>query len=961
MHLTTRREEGETDMSVRTTISPARTAIVVGLVAGTASAAAAAGLPMLWTPVIDGNHSWANSINWLPHGPPGAGEFVQISNGTFYPSVGLPVPGVNAVVLTGAGSPARLTIHQIGALTAGFVGIGYADPSLRGEVIVTGPGATLTIGSGGLGVGHAGQGELEVRDGALATAPIVNVGEGGFAEGTLLVRDPGSELRATGNGLAVGLNGIGAMRVENGGRVVVPNGVGMIGQNSGSSGSVRVEGAGSEWISGGVDTLPFINVGELGVGHLEVLDGGHVSTNILRVAANAGSDGSSLLISGLGSSVHVASVFRIGLVRPGSLTISDGATATCGTFGTSNSSLAPATMTITGANSALHVAGSAFLGSQAWATGTVDDGGAMHVGGPLEVLRADLTVATQGLVSVNSGSGVVWLDGPVATPGVLNVGAPVDELAVSPGHLDVRSVRGGRGAAREGILNFNHDGVITFNNAAGEPIRVRGGTSLLGPDEPPCTSNPSSPACTAGPLRVWHTGPGVTRLTHPDNDYNAGTFVLNGRLLAAFDGSLGLPEGAVTLQTGGVLQNFQGSLSLHPDREVVLADGEGRLRAGWNETLEVQGPVSGPGSLRIVADTGTVRLSNWANDYAGPTIVGGNASAGGGGAATMRLALGTDEALPAHDLNFDPGDGRFGWLMLDGHVQTIERVRVLSGVGRVVDPTGTGVLRITGDPGGTPTEPEFRIGDGATVQLDGVLRPHVRVQTGGRLAGAGSINGAGAKLWMNNGGILSPGAPWGMPGSAVGELLLGGTAIGLGEHTIGGIDFELDILNATGTAGVDWDRISFAFATVALTATPQNPFVVRLRTLASADGTLGHLSDFDPEEPYAWTFIANMGGGTLTGFDPEAFIVDASSFVNAHEGTFSVEQIGQTLRVAYQPGEAPKSPCVGDLNGDGVVDGADLGVLLSAWGGAGGADLNGDGVIDGADLGILLSAWGACE
>ncbi len=49
-----------------------------------------------------------------------------------------------------------------------------------------------------------------------------------------------------------------------------------------------------------------------------------------------------------------------------------------------------------------------------------------------------------------------------------------------------------------------------------------------------------------------------------------------------------------------------------------------------------------------------------------------------------------------------------------------------------------------------------------------------------------------------------------------------------------------------------------------------------------------------------------------------------------------------------------------DLNCDGSVDGADLGILLSAWGSnACGPDINGDGVIDGADLGILLAAWGS--
>jgi hypothetical protein len=48
-----------------------------------------------------------------------------------------------------------------------------------------------------------------------------------------------------------------------------------------------------------------------------------------------------------------------------------------------------------------------------------------------------------------------------------------------------------------------------------------------------------------------------------------------------------------------------------------------------------------------------------------------------------------------------------------------------------------------------------------------------------------------------------------------------------------------------------------------------------------------------------------------------------------------------------------------DLNGDGGVDGTDLGLLLGAWGTANpAADLNDDGVVDGTDLGLLLGAWG---
>ncbi|MBQ71989.1 MAG: hypothetical protein CMJ67_03695 [Planctomycetaceae bacterium] len=55
------------------------------------------------------------------------------------------------------------------------------------------------------------------------------------------------------------------------------------------------------------------------------------------------------------------------------------------------------------------------------------------------------------------------------------------------------------------------------------------------------------------------------------------------------------------------------------------------------------------------------------------------------------------------------------------------------------------------------------------------------------------------------------------------------------------------------------------------------------------------------------------------------------------------------------------APCTGDLNGDGTVGGADLGLFLGSWGDSPcDADVNGDGVCNGADLGVILGAWGDC-
>jgi hypothetical protein len=52
--------------------------------------------------------------------------------------------------------------------------------------------------------------------------------------------------------------------------------------------------------------------------------------------------------------------------------------------------------------------------------------------------------------------------------------------------------------------------------------------------------------------------------------------------------------------------------------------------------------------------------------------------------------------------------------------------------------------------------------------------------------------------------------------------------------------------------------------------------------------------------------------------------------------------------------------CPADLDGDGLVSGPDLALLLGNWTGSGTGDLNGDGLVGGGDLAALLAAWGPC-
>ena len=63
---------------------------------------------------------------------------------------------------------------------------------------------------------------------------------------------------------------------------------------------------------------------------------------------------------------------------------------------------------------------------------------------------------------------------------------------------------------------------------------------------------------------------------------------------------------------------------------------------------------------------------------------------------------------------------------------------------------------------------------------------------------------------------------------------------------------------------------------------------------------------------------------------------------------------------AFETQAPPPPACTADVNADGTVDGADLGLLVGNWGGSGAGDIDATGSVDGADLGLLLSGWGAC-
>ena len=77
----------------------------------------------------------------------------------------------------------------------------------------------------------------------------------------------------------------------------------------------------------------------------------------------------------------------------------------------------------------------------------------------------------------------------------------------------------------------------------------------------------------------------------------------------------------------------------------------------------------------------------------------------------------------------------------------------------------------------------------------------------------------------------------------------------------------------------------------------------------------------------------------------------------ADSGSFTLFRSGDPVTFELIASAGPNN--IFDLNGDGCVDGGDLGMFLTYWGTSNPAgDFNNDGIVDGGDAGVLLANWG---
>lgn len=114
-------------------------------------------------------------------------------------------------------------------------------------------------------------------------------------------------------------------------------------------------------------------------------------------------------------------------------------------------------------------------------------------------------------------------------------------------------------------------------------------------------------------------------------------------------------------------------------------------------------------------------------------------------------------------------------------------------------------------------------------------------------------------------------------------------------------------------------------------------------SLAGEDGTYVFALQNAPAGAYAFTAGASTKvNATLAEFVKSETHPKASSFVTAIVRAVAISAI-----------------VPGDIDGDGLVNGVDLALVLGSWGPCVGcpADIDGDGIVSGTDLAIVLGSW----
>lgn len=534
-------------------------------------------------------------------------------------------------------------------------------------------------------------GDLTVQGGGTLQSFGFALNNTGTGTATATVTGAGSSI-TDGDLINVGQDGVGTLNVLDGGSATAVNQI-LVGSRAGGDGAVRVDGAGSLLRSGG-----FIIVGGDGDGIVEVTGGGQVETQGLFIVGSEATSNGQVVVDGDGSRIlAVTNAINVGVAGTGALIVRNGGTlaGTAGFIGVDPGG--NGTVTVQGLDP---TSGASAL----WQVGLPSFNiSPLVVGGEGQ---GELNVLSGGIVLVYGGTQIGSEAGGVGTVTIDGVGA---------GLLSTQTIWVGEEGT--GTLNIINGGAVVSGD--GDPATDQ--AALVG-------------AASGAQGTVLVQGAGSEWIAQQQMHVGAGGLgqvtVSNGGSLIAEGFGIGLNGGVgeVIVQTGGTLS----------------ANGVGR-------TVTLTDDVGSEGTLTIGGAVGTAAVA--------PGDIDADTIAFGDGTATLVFNH------TATDLQFDP--------VLAGRAGT---VRVLNGL-----------TELTGDSGNFAGTSFV---EGGTMQVTGVLGGDVTV-SGGVLRGIGTVTGS-----VNvGGGIFAP-------GNSIGTFTIGGDLV-LGPS--GALEIEIqapdqsDLINVGGT------------------------------------------------------------------------------------------------------------------------------------------------------------------
>ncbi|MFO0962409.1 MAG: hypothetical protein U0625_05820 [Phycisphaerales bacterium] len=558
-----------------------------------------------------------------------------------------------------------------------------------------------------------------------------------------------------------------------------------------------------------------------------------------------------------------------------------------------------------------------------------------------------LNCGVGGLTIEQAGLGRIDLDGNGAEQPSMNItGARIDGSAYASLTIHGTSLTDDF----DGDMMIGLGNHVTMDLSDGWEMSASANLTMLGfqisPNATQCLLD-GGPLLMRGTLEVLGDD-GPCRIAAPITVDSAAVHHVGSDAILEFLGATDLQSAALEIDQGGVVW-FKGPTTVHQlsvtTPSVVQMEGYAAFSgpATWDGVFQIDGYAEHYGTATVV----------------GPTTISGTVFDldGGDGNTVWNVQNGLTVNLDRIDSD-NYFDGEFniagGFLGRVGiNLSNPTEPWVLRGALTTAGVGAIAVTRVTGSPLSV-------IGDLSVTSGKAVFAAPTELALGSLT----SVTGATTELRLNGGGRVQAGATFSGDGTIVGGA---GTALYLEDGANLGsvgvrVEGKFEVGSSPGAAFVD--QMTFganSLWSVELggpTPQAQHDLLFVTGGPAALAGTLdvqlldlgGGLFDPVPGD----SFIILRGSAGISG----SFANSPVSYGNGKVYIWAVDISKSLVELRL----ADTVPCPADLNSDGRVDGADLGILLGSWGACGScpADLNQDGVVDGADLGMLLGTWGSC-